>query len=310
MQESSEREGERFFDSLSGVSRFIRMYFGETPLASGTCFFVMSADGPILVTNRHNFTGRDNITGKAMHKSCGIPDHAVVILHGPGEVHYHIDLVDHVDPESPSWVEHPTLGAKADIVALPVKEMTNIIGELNSVSLEGVSSQGDWHRWDVGSEVQVIGYPFGQIGGPFPIWSKGFIASEPDVDVACLPTFLIDCRSRPGQSGSPVWARFRKGDVVTCKGKDYQAKENMNYFLGVYSGRLRDDSDLGVVWKRKCIEELVNHATAQGTQHKMERCRHRFSASVSQEFSLNHYIGDHFSKAEELGPSGPVKSKR
>ena len=292
MGDRGEPEPKGSFDSLSGVSRYIRMYYGETLLASGTCFFVMTADGPVLVTNRHNFTGRDNITDKPLGKECGIPDHAVVTLHGPQEVHYHIDLVGHECPEAPSWVEHPTLGAEADIVALPVKEMANIIGEINSVSLEGVSSQGNWHRWDVGSELQVIGYPFGQIARPFPIWSKGFIASEPDVDVAGLPIFLIDCRSRPGQSGSPVWARFRKGEVVTHKGQDHQARDTVNYFLGVYSGRLRGDSDLGLVWKRSCIDELVNHAIAHGTQHRMDRRRHRFSASSSKEFSLGRFITD------------------
>ncbi len=225
---------------------------------------------------------------------CGTPNHAVVTLYGPGEVHYHIDLGDHEKPDTPSWIEHPTLGAKADIVALPVKEVANIIGEINSVSLDSVSSQGNWHRWEVGSELQVIGYPYGQIGAPFPIWSKDFIASEPDVDIAGLPIFLIDCRSRPGQSGSPVWARFRKGDIVTHNGKDYQAKANMNYFLGVYSGRLRVDSDLGLVWKRSCIEELVNHAAANGVQHRMERVRHRFSASSGGEFSLESFVGDDF----------------
>ena len=299
MNENGEHGFGGYFDNLSGVSRYIRMYFGQTVLASGTCFFVMSAEGPVLVTNRHNLTGRDNITGKVLHKEGGIPDHAVVTLHGPGEVHYHIDLVDHEDPEMPSWVEHPTLGAEVDIVALPVKEMANIVGEINSISLGAVSSQGNWHRWDVGSELQVIGYPYGQIGGPFPIWSKGFIASEPDVDVANLPIFLIDCKSRPGQSGSPVWARFRKGDVVTYKGQDYRAKETVNYFLGVYSGRLRGDSDLGLVWKRSCLEELVNHATAHGTQHQMERRRHRFSASFSGEFSLERYVSDDFEEVEK-----------
>ncbi len=292
MDEKSEPQPAGFFDSLSGVSRHIRMYFGQTLLSNGTCFFVMSADGPMLVTNRHNFTGRNNITGRPLHSKCGIPDHAVVTLHGPAEVHYHIDLVDHADPELPAWTEHPTLGAKADLVALPVKEMANIIGDANSVSLDGVSSQANWHRWDVGSELQVIGYPYGQIGGPFPIWSKGFIASEPDVDIADLPMFLIDCRSRPGQSGSPVWARFKRGDVVTYKGKDYQAKNSSNYFLGVYSGRLRSDSDLGIVWKRSCIEELVNHATAHGTQHRMDQRRHRFCASFASDFSLDSFIGD------------------
>ena len=287
MDNQNEPQVAGYFDGLSAIARHIRMYFGRTPLASGTCFFVMSADGPVLVTNRHNFTGRNNITDEPLHKQGGIPDHAVVTLHGPGEVHYHIDLLDHANPEAPAWTEHPTLGTKADVVALPVKEMTNIIGETNSVSLEN-----DWHRWDVGSELHVIGYPYGQIGGPFPIWSKGFIASEPDVDIADLPIFLIDCRSRPGQSGSPVYSRFRTGDVVTHKGQDWQAKKPSSYFVGAYSGRLRPDSDLGLVWKRSCIEELVNHAVAHGTQHRMELRRHRFSAAGAEKFSLDRFIGN------------------
>lgn len=298
MSEGNEENSIGRFDRLSAVSRYIRMYFGDTLLSSGTCFFVMTTEGPVLLTNRHNFTGRDNITERPLHKECGIPNHAVVTLHGPGEVHYHIDLMDQKDPAVPAWIEHPTLGARADIVALPVKELNNIVKDFNSVGVESVSTSEDWHHWDVGSELQVIGYPYGQMGGPFPIWSKGFIASEPDVDIGGLPIYLVDCRSRPGQSGSPVWARFKKGDVVTREGTDYQAKENMTYFLGIYSGRIRRDSDLGIVWKRSCIEELVNHATIHGTQHQMDRCRIRFSAERSPEFRLEHLVNDEFSVLE------------
>ena len=63
-----------YFDQLSVTSNYIRMYFGSTPLAHGTCFFVMTADGPVLVTNRHNFTGRNNITGEPLHRECGIAE--------------------------------------------------------------------------------------------------------------------------------------------------------------------------------------------------------------------------------------------
>ena len=152
----NERNVAGVFDTLSEVSRHTRMHFAETPLASGTCCFVMSADEPVLATNRHNFTGRDNITDKPARKDCGRPEHAVVNLHGSGEVHYQIDLVEHENPDTPSWIEHPTLGAKADIVALTIKEMVNIIGEIYSVSLDSDSSQGNWHRWDSGIELQVF----------------------------------------------------------------------------------------------------------------------------------------------------------
>lgn len=286
-REKSEMVG--FFHGLSRTSCYIRMYYGstQTPLAHGTCFFVMSEDGPVLVTNRHNFTGRNNITDVPLHKECGIPDHAVVTLYAPAEVHYHIDLLDHTHPDVPSWTEHPTLGARADLVALPVKEMKNIIGQDNSVSLDN-----DWHRWDVGSELYVIGYPYGQVAGPFAIWSKGAIASEPDIDVAGLPIFLIDCRSRPGQSGSPVYAHFRRGEIVTHEGKEYAAKVPITYFVGAYSGRLRSDSDLGLVWKRSCVRELVDHAIAHGTQHVMDHRRHVFQATAAEEYSLERFIDD------------------
>ena len=293
MDNQDELDVAGYYDGLSAVSRYIRMYYGQTLLGRGTCFFVMSEDGPVLVTNRHNFTGRNNITGQLLHKQGALPDHAVVTMHGPHEVHYHIDLVDHANAEAPAWTEHPTLGARADIVSLPVQEMTNIVGATNGVSLKD-----DWHRWDIASELHVIGYPYGQIGGPFPIWSKGFIASEPDVDVSGLPVFLIDCRSRTGQSGSPVFAHLRAGAVVQHKGRDWQAKKPVNYFVGVYSGRLRPDSDLGLVWKRSCLEELVNHAVAYGTQHRMDLRRRRFSATRYEEFSLDRYVHNDLDEVE------------
>ena len=33
-------------------------------------------------------------------------------------------------------------------------------------------------------------------------------------------------------------------------------------FIGVYSGRIDDDSDLGIVWKRHALEEIVNYGRA------------------------------------------------
>ena len=278
-----------YFDGLSVRCNYIRMYVGETLLAHATCFFVTTAEGPVLVTNRHNFTGRNNITDKPLHKECGIPNHAVVTLHTgrPGEEHYHIDLVDHEDPDAPAWIEHPTLGSAADVVALPVKELGSIVNDHTSVTLDG-----DWLRWDVGGELQVIGYPYGRIGGPFPVWSKGFIASEPDVDIAELPVFLIDCRSRPGQSGSPVFVRIRPGETIEERGEIYAAKVRLSHFLGAYSGRLRPDSDLGFVWKRSCIAELVDHAIAVGRQHRTDRRRHRFTAGRSREYTLDQVIAD------------------
>jgi hypothetical protein len=93
-------------------------------------------------------------------------------------------------------------------------------------------------------------------GGALPIWATGFIASEPDVDYNALPLFLIDCRSRPGQSGSPVVA-YRSGAVTTKTGAAMFAGPPRYRLLGIYSGRINDQSDVGMVWKVSAIQELV-----------------------------------------------------
>ena len=204
-----------------------------------------------------------------------------------GQVAYHIDLYDPDDESKPSWVEHPVLGNKADVVALPCKELSNAIFKNNSIEL-GI----DWYETEIGREVNVIGYPFRQVSGPFAVWSKGYVATEISFGVGKLPVFLIDCRARPGQSGSPVYTLFKKGDVLTYDGKDYRAKKDSYYFLGVYSGRLRADSDLGIVWNRTTLQELVEHADKSGNQHIMDNRRIKIDASSLEEFSFQDVIND------------------
>jgi hypothetical protein len=63
-------------------------------------------------------------------------------------------------------------------------------------------------------QLSIVGYPFGRTGGGgFPIWVQGWIATEPSIDFDALPCFLIDSRTRPGQSGSPV-VFFSTGGMI------------------------------------------------------------------------------------------------
>jgi hypothetical protein len=72
-----------------------------------------------------------------------------------------------------------------------------------------------------------------------------------------MPTMLIDCRTRQGQSGSPVLA-FREGGAVSMSdGTTALFGGPVQRFLGIYSGRVNDESDLGIVWKASAIAELV-----------------------------------------------------
>lgn len=106
--------------------------------------------------------------------------------------------------------------------------------------------------------VSVIGFPFGMTaGGAFGVWATGHLASEPIVNFSDLPIQLIDCRTRPGQSGSPVIA-YRSGGMVAMANGDSVAFNGPVYrFIGIYSGRINAESDIGIVWRASAINELL-----------------------------------------------------
>lgn len=230
---------------------YIEMYFDKIKLASGTAFFVNSEKGPILITNRHNITGRHQETGAPLDKNLSIPNNIRFKIIGSHEpVWYALNLYTDNEMESPVWVEHPKFGPSVDVVAILISEISNIIHLF-------VETKEDWHKWRIADRVHVLGFPFG-MNDNFAIWSTGYIASEPDTNYKDLPRFLIDCRARPGQSGSLVIARFQVGDIVEYQGKQYQAKNEMVHFLGIYSGRLNSGSDLGIVWKMEILRDFLS----------------------------------------------------
>lgn len=233
-------------------SLLIQMYFGNQTLGTGTGFVVESAAGPVLVTNRHNATGRRQDDNQPLSPTGGIPDRFGIVHNQKGKLGSWV-----VKPEplltggAPRWKEHPSLGAKADMVALPLTELHDV--ELYPYN---VVDTGPKVRFGPAETVSVVGFPFGmQGGGSLAIWATGFVASEPDIDMGDLPVFLIDCRSRPGQSGSAVVAH-RTGAVAMEDGGT-AIMGHATRFLGIYSGRINEQSDLGIVWKASAIREMI-----------------------------------------------------
>ena len=89
----------------------------------------------------------------------------------------------------------------------------------------------------------------------FAVWIQGAIASEPTLDWNRQPVFLIDSRTRSGSSGSPVIA-YRPGVRLYEDGRTVIGGTESR-FLGVYSGRVNADSDLGMVWKASAVREII-----------------------------------------------------
>jgi hypothetical protein len=231
------------------------MQFRGQPLATGTGFVAVSSRGPVLITNRHNVTGRHPQTGQPLSPTGGIPDEIVIVhnrLNRLGEWLGRVEPL--VDTNGPRWVEHPVLGDQADFVALPMTQLEDV--QLYPYDLSDTGPRIFCGPADI---VSVVGFPFGlQVGGSMAIWATGFVASEPVIDYNNLPIFLIDCRSRPGQSGSAVIA-YRSGGMVGLEdGSTAQFSGPVTRLLGVYSGRINEQSDIGLVWKAHAIRVMVD----------------------------------------------------
>ena len=243
-------------------SLFIEMRFQDTLLSSATATLVANRRDShcAVVTARHNVTGRHQETGECLHPQAAVPDRVTIYFHSgedPGSTWVPIELPLYRDDGTPFWIEHPALSSSADIVALNLTWA-------DDVTRYPYYLETDLDRLDLAigpaETVSVIGFPFGiLLSGRFPVWATGFLAQEMVFVTDDNPRFLIDCRTRPGQSGSPVIAfrpsgyRSEQDGKVTTTISGDKAWE----FLGLYSGRVHADSDLGMVWHTRAIKDLL-----------------------------------------------------
>lgn len=235
-------------------SLLIEMQVNGQGLSTGTAFVIQVASGAFLVTNRHNVTGRHQETGVPLSPTGGIPTHLVVVHNRKGHLgHWVLKTEPLYAGATQRWREHPTLGSQADFVALQLMDLADV--ELFPYD---PGNPGPSIFVGPADSVSVIGFPFGvTAGGAFGVWATGFLASEPDVDFNSLPIQLIDCRSREGQSGSPVIAYRSGGSVPMIGGGSSTYGGAVSRFIGIYSGRINKESDLGIVWKASAIHQLA-----------------------------------------------------
>lgn len=255
------------------------MYLEETDqeLATGTGFIYKYDSKLYLITNWHNVTGLNPFTKKPLSTHGGLPDLMVIVLQLKDKNHiqwdtYSINLYD--ENGKADWYIHPRYRENVDVVALEIDFPENFAGKIypiNDLKFDIIDSK-------IADDIFILGYPLSMTGGGyFPIWKKGSIATEPDIDYENLPKFLVDTASKPGMSGSPVILRKSidyTGEISTTK---FGVIEN---FIGIYSGRIishkkvrcncqhckdanctvdeiDNESQLGIVWKKEVIEEII-----------------------------------------------------
>lgn len=238
-------------------SLFVVPLCNGNELSSGTGFVVVHDEQPYLITNYHVAAGRNPVTGQPLHSSGAVPDtlRIVQLLESTlGRLEWNSREERVLEPETEKalWLQHPVHGRRVDVVAVPLR---NTVG----VALHPYDLAGS--RLDLKSGpsdgVSIIGFPFGRTaGGAIAIWIRGFIATEPQVDFDNLPCFLVDARTRPGQSGSPVIV-YSSGGAHTVSTGIVLSSGPVVSLLGVYSGRINDHSDLGVVWKVQAVRDIL-----------------------------------------------------
>lgn len=155
-------------------------------------------------------------------------------------------------------VRPPRAAAGSDVVAIPLP----ISGDdpiVNIYPINTLKSEVDL-AVEIGMDVFILGYPFGNDPPAFPVWKRGSIASEPDLTRIGRGFMLVDTASRPGMSGSPVIRRSYGFHLLSDGAHSIQSTPQSK-FIGIYSGRLRTknpmDAQLGMVWPIEDIEEVV-----------------------------------------------------
>lgn len=255
-------------NDISTKPCYIEIYCNNNLISKASGFQIHNGH-KYLITNWHVVTGRNFITNECLNSNCAIPDKIIVTYKKYIESDKYewtkSEILLYDSDGNPTWYEHPKYGHKIDVIAIPLEMYPHYQHYKESFNLNTN------YNLNVTEPVYVVGFPLGYTvkskNEPHGIWTSGTIASDPDLDIVIndetLPGFLIDSRTRHGQSGSPVIYYSESGyDTHYNNGKAVWGNPFMKE-IGIYSGRINKDSDLGYVWKWKVIKEIIESISNQ-----------------------------------------------
>ncbi|PKP43983.1 MAG: hypothetical protein CVT96_03430 [Bacteroidetes bacterium HGW-Bacteroidetes-13] len=227
----------------------------DSPIGKGTSFVICDNDRFFLITNWHCVTGR-NCETKEPINSNGIADPEILTAYFHSETLGQwiiIDIELFTSTGDKIWIEHK-LGERIDVVAIPLDIKLEKFNGIFFYYIDLEKDNADLKIYP-SIELSIIGFPKAYTGGgKFPIWKKGHLASEYDIDWNGLPLVLIDATTRSGMSGSPVI--IKQAGMCTFSNGGVAQGEFVK-FLGIYSGRIDNDIEIGKVWKPIVIKEII-----------------------------------------------------
>lgn len=241
-------------DSLSARPLYLIQVNGSQVLGKATGFVVRKGSSYYLITNWHVVSGRHPETNQVQHQLELTPD-AILIWHHGKQLGSWVKKKEYLFDEKGKrrWFEHKK-GRFVDVIALPLRNTGN---DVTLYPFDLLLAETDMLP-EVAMPVSIIGFPLGfTSSGFFPIWKTGHIASEPNLDYQGEPLFLIDATTRGGMSGSPVVLRMTGGYKKKDGSAIMSSSGHRTLFLGIYSGRLPRDSEIGRVWRPRLVNEIL-----------------------------------------------------
>ena len=217
-------------DRYIGCPFQIQMCDLQGGIGLGTAFFYEAQGGTFIITNWHNLTGKDPLTGHSLDPGGRYPLYiqAKWVVRGvdpeDGTVSGHLAAhrIEIEDYGGPLWFEHPEFGSLCDVVAIPWSKPSGWQSGVFSIPANKIDD--GLIPIDPGLKVLVIGFPRGLSTGPgLPVVKSGTLASTPSYEVrlggafssiggmqggVSLPAMLLDVHTVPGMSGSPVFGEY------------------------------------------------------------------------------------------------------
>ena len=258
-------------------------------ISTGTGFFYSIDENLFLITNWHIVSGRDPFTKAPLHDVGRFPltlSGKLATEMADGESFAFIGRpLELYEDYSPIWLEHPEIGSDCDVIAIPIDSAEKIPPQMHNP----VNTHSDTNiPVSPGGVAFVVGFPRGISVGPgLPLMKSGYIASEPDYDAVIggeiqnvgglkgglrIPAFFLDIQTRPGMSGSPVFASYTGfwdpedlyGWASSRDGGEMQLTDSTNIgtgfeFVGCYSGRVQEKENeaiLGLCWREDTIKSI------------------------------------------------------
>ncbi len=254
-------------DPYSLVSVPLDLHSNGKSIGPATGFFYARNDQKYFVSNWHVFSGRNPTNGQPINQKTGaVPDQIIFplpIKGKPGEWCDRATIELRDKNGNATWLQHPN-GQDFDVAVFRVHSLPEECTTYEAVRPNETSNMAI----KPGMDVFIVGFPLGiSKQGNFPIWKRGSVASEPDVPVENLPVILADTATMKGMSGSPVYVRSFGNAILENGGTDIKP-QTYTRFIGVYSGSYGGEDELaaqlGRVWHKFVLDEVIDHAT-QGT---------------------------------------------